>query len=228
MATLRPSRSTVIRSAASKMSWRLWEMRTTASPCSASRRTRSSTCRVWATPSAAVGSSRMTMREFHITARPIATDWRWPPDRLATCCRIERMRRHGEALQHLPRPRFHLGLLEAEEDVVRLTTEVHVLDDVEVVAEREVLVDDLDAEPGRVLRAVDRDLLPVRVHLALVHRVDPGDALDERRLAGAVVADERHDLAGPHLEVDVVEREDRAEALRDASRLEPRRHDACG
>ena len=29
------------------------------------------------------------MREFHITARPIATDWRWPPDRLATCCRIE-------------------------------------------------------------------------------------------------------------------------------------------
>ena len=44
---------------------------------------------------------------------------------------------------------------------MRLTTEVHVLDDVEVVAEREVLVDDLDAEPGRILRTVDRDLLPV-------------------------------------------------------------------
>ena len=66
-------------------------MRMTASPCSASRLTSSSTCRVWATPSAAVGSSRMTRREFHITARPIATDWRWPPERLATGCRIERI-----------------------------------------------------------------------------------------------------------------------------------------
>ncbi len=31
------------------------------------------------------------MREFHITARPIATDWRWPPERVATGCRIERI-----------------------------------------------------------------------------------------------------------------------------------------
>ena len=66
-------------------------MMTTARPWAASRATRSSTCRVWATPSAAVGSSRMTRREFHITARPIATDWRWPPERLATCCRMERI-----------------------------------------------------------------------------------------------------------------------------------------
>ena len=40
--------------------------------------------------------------------------------------------------------------------VVRLAAEVHVLDDVEVVAEREVLVDDLDPELGGVLRPVDR------------------------------------------------------------------------
>ena len=45
--------------------------------------------------------------------------------------------------------------------VVRLAAEVHVLDDVEVVAEREILVDDLDPELGRVLRAVDRDRLAV-------------------------------------------------------------------
>ena len=47
---------------------------------------------VWATPSAAVGSSRITSREFHITARATATDCRWPPDdRVATGCRIERI-----------------------------------------------------------------------------------------------------------------------------------------
>src|SRR2546430_4776232 len=59
----RPSRSTLIRVAASKMSCRLCEISTTASPCSARRRTRSSTCRVCATPRAAVGSSIMTTRE---------------------------------------------------------------------------------------------------------------------------------------------------------------------
>ena len=44
-------------------------------------------------------------------------------------------------------------------------------------------------------------------------RVDAGDALDERRLAGAVVADEGHDLAGRDVEVDLVERLHRAEAF---------------
>src|SRR5579862_238116 len=91
MPTLRPSRSTVIRCAVSNTSCRLWEMITTASPCSARRRTRSSTCSVWATPSAAVGSSRITSFEFHITARATATDCRWPPERVATGCRIERI-----------------------------------------------------------------------------------------------------------------------------------------
>ena len=49
-----------------------------------------------------------------------------------------------------------------------LAAEVHVLDDVEVVAEREILVDDLDPELGGVLRAVDRDGLAVEADLALV------------------------------------------------------------
>ena len=35
---------------------------------------------------------------------------------------------------------------------MHLATEEHVLHDVEVVAEREILVDDLDPELGRVLR----------------------------------------------------------------------------
>src|SRR3954452_1739122 len=53
-------RSTVMLSATSKMSCRLWEMSTTARPCSPRRLTRSSTCRVWPTPRAAVLQSRIT------------------------------------------------------------------------------------------------------------------------------------------------------------------------
>ena len=115
---------------------------------------------------------------------------------------------------------LHRRLLEPEEEVPDLAAQVHVLDDVEVVAEREILVDDLDPELRRVLRAVDRDLLAVEEDLAGVVAVDAGDALDERRLAGAVVADERHDLARAHLEVDVGQRLHRAERLREVADLE--------
>ena len=199
-----------------------------ASPCSARRLTRSSTCRVWATPSAAVGSSRMTTREFHITARATATDWRCPPESVATGCRIERIVVTDERLQRLGRPLLHRRLVQPEDRVVHLAAEVHVLDDVEVVAEREILVDDLDPEPRRVLRAVDRDRLAVEEHLARVDRVDPRDALDQRRLAGAVVADERHHLAVAHLEVDVARapgpsrRSSRCRAARGSGASSPR------
>src|SRR5206468_368463 len=56
--------------------------------------------------------------------------------------------------------------------------------------------------------------------LAAVDRVDAGDALDERRLARAVVADERGDLARVDGEVDVVQHVDGSEALVDARHLQ--------
>ena len=123
-------------------------------------------------------------------------------------------------LERLGRALLHGGLLEPEQPVTDLAAEEHVLDDVEVVAEREILVHDLDPEPGRVLRAVDAHGLAVEDDLAGVVAVDPGDALDQRRLARPVVADECHDLAVPHLEVDVGQRLDRAERLRQAANLE--------
>ena len=46
-------------------------------------------------------------------------------------------------------------------NVSLLATEEHVLHDVEVVAEREVLVDDLDAETGGIPRGVQVAVLPV-------------------------------------------------------------------
>ena len=129
------------------------------------------------------------------------------------------MRRDRQRLERLGRVLLHRRLGE-NLGPVDLAAEVHVLDDVEVVAEREILVDDLDPEPGGVLRPVDVHLLPLEQDPAAVGGVGAGDALDERRLAGAVVADERHHLAGADLEVDVVERLHRAERLGDVLQLE--------
>ena len=66
----------------------------------------------------------------------------------------------AKALERLRRTLLHRRLLEPEEEVPDLAAQVHVLDDVEVVAEREILVHDLDPELRRVLRAVDVTGLP--------------------------------------------------------------------
>ena len=129
----------------------------------------------------------------------------------------------GEAVQRFPRGALHARLVEHETDASPLPPQEHVGDDVEVVGEREILVDDLDAELGCVTRAVDVDVGPVVAHLAFVEWIDADDALDQRRLAGPVVADESHDLAAADLEIDPVERLDGAEGLRDPPKLEERR-----
>ena len=61
-------------------------------------------------------------------------------------------------------------------------------------------------EPSETLLAVEPDL-------ALVERMNAGDALHQRRLAGAVVAQQRQHLAAVGLQADAFQRMHRAEAL---------------
>ena len=100
--------------------------------------------------------------------------------------------------------------------------EEHVLDDVEVVAQREVLIHDLDPENGRIPRPVDRDRFAIEADLAGIDRVDAGQALHERRLARPVVPDECGDLALIDVEVDIVQHVHRTEALVDAPHRQQR------
>ena len=141
-----------------------------------------STIAVWATPSAAVGSSMITSFEFQSTALAMATDCRCPPDSDATSWRTDRTVVTASPLNVSASCLLHLLLVEAEVPQ-GLASEEHVLDDVEVVAEREVLVHGLDPERGRVARRADVDGLALPEDLAGVRRVDPGDALDQHRLA---------------------------------------------
>jgi hypothetical protein len=131
-------------------------------------------------------------------------------------------RGHRETLQRLLGPCLHRDLVQPAEAGGGLAPEVHVLHHVEVVGEREVLIDDLDPEPRGVLGPVHLHHFPVEDDLALVDRMDAGDALDQRRLARAVVAHQRHDLARRHVEVDLVEGLHGTEALGDAAQLEDR------
>ena len=62
--------------------------------------------------------------------------------------------------------------------------------------------------------------LAVHQHLPCVGLHGAGEHLDQRRLAGAVVADHAEDLVRPQVEIGVIERDDAAVALDQAARFE--------
>ena len=124
-----------------------------------------------------------------------------------------RHRAHRQARQRLACLPLHLAVVEERPHPTDLTAEEHVLGDVEVVGQGEVLVDELDPESGGRTRIGDRHRVPLEGDLPAVEAVDAGDALHQGRLPGAVVTDQRRDLPGMHLEVDVVEDVDGSEAL---------------
>ncbi len=64
------------------------------------------------------------------------------------------------------------------------------------------------------------DLLPVEQDLALVRAREPVQDVHQGGLAGAVLAEQRVDLARPDLEVDAVVGDDARISLRDATHLE--------
>ena len=78
-------------------------------------------------------------------------------------------------------------------------------------------------EVDRGSRRVDRHFLAVQEDLALVRVVEPVEDAHERRLAGAVLAEQGMDLTTDELEVDVVVGERTREALRDSAHLENQR-----
>jgi hypothetical protein len=87
--------------------------------------------------------------------------------------------------------------------------------DGEFVDQGEVLVDRVDPLRARVVDALGFVGPTVQPHAARVRLLEAGEDLDQRRLAGAVVAQQSQHLALAQVQVDVAQRRDRAEALRD-------------
>jgi hypothetical protein len=106
-------------------------------------------------------------------------------------------------------------LIEQDSRVHRLVCQDDVLGHRHDGDQHEVLVHHSDPTLDRGLGRADLDGLTVHQDLALVGRIEAVEDAHERRLPGAVLAEERVHLAAPEVEVDVVVREDAGEALRD-------------
>ena len=144
------------------------------------------------------------------------------------------LRGHRQRARGLPHVHAHV---EAGEDGLRvavhpapahegaavLVADEDVLRDVEVGEDRRLLVDRRDPVALRVGRALERHLLAVAADRPGVRRVDAGHDLDQRRLAGAVLAQQRVHLARVERQRHVGERLGGVEALGDALELEDRR-----
>ena len=125
----------------------------------------------------------------------------------------------GERLRGL---RLHVALAQdrnAEHAARQLAAHEEIGDHVDVRAERQVLVDGLDARRLGLRRRGKMPLGAVEDDAPGACRHAAGDDLDQRRFAGAVVAEQRHDLAATDVEADAAQRLDRAEMLGD--RVEP-------
>ena len=86
--------------------------------------------------------------------------------------------------------------------------------------EIELLMNDRNARPLGVLHAGELHRRAHEPDDAVVLDVNAGENLHQRRLAGAVLADQRMNLAGPEVEVDVDQGRDTAERLGDARDFE--------
>jgi hypothetical protein len=90
----------------------------------------------------------------------------------------------------------------------------------------ELLVDRDDPALLRVERARELDALALELDPALVRRLGTRQDLQERRLAGTVLAQKRMDLARCHREVDTVDGEHAGKGLPDAGHAQERRRSA--
>ena len=155
------------------------------------------------------------MSASQLTVRATAIAWRWPPESRATATSIRGMlipisSSAARASQ------LHLAVgEERDRPVDALAAQEEVVVDGQFVDQREVLVDGVDAFRARVVDAFRRVGLAVQEHLARVLLLEAAEDLDQRRLAGAVVAEQAEHLALAQVQVDVAQRGHRAEALGD-------------
>ena len=102
------------------------------------------------------------------------------------------------------------GFFQTKHDVLRGGEHVHEL---------EMLVYHAYAEIERVLRGAYHDLFPVDEYLPLVGEVNAGEHIHQRRLAAAVLAEQREDLSPVNVQPYLVVCHDLAERLCDVAHL---------
>ena len=220
---IRPWRTTTMRSQTWRMSVKRWLIIRIETPRALNCPIRPMRTRIFSLESAAVGSSRSSRRGWNWRARATATSWRWPPDKRADdAVRLE----VGAELAHdLARRLLHrrpVEELERAEAPPPLAAEKDIGGNIEIAAEREVLVDHLDAGGAGIERAAEATSRPSKRMVPVGRRVEAGQDFHQRRLAGAVVADQPDSLGRADREIDAVEGDNGSESLGDFRQLEQR------
>ena len=203
VATVRPSFSTVTRSPSWRTSPSRCEIQMIPTPSAASRRTTLNSASTSTSSRTADGSSRMSSLTECDNARAIET----------TCCcgRPQRRHRRGRGDVLVPEPGEQRGRLAVHRRPVQQRTAVafvaqeHVQGDRQMRDQVELLIDGGDAPTDRGVGVADRERLAFEPHLTRGRLDQPGDALDERGLAGAVLADQAVHLAAGHGQIDPIE-----------------------
>ena len=149
----------------------------------------------------------------------MASAFRSPPDRFSTSFLgvVEKDAHFGDGLQRLAR---HAVEVQEAPPAARLLAEEEVAGDVHDGDKSQVLVDDFKAFGPRLAGILPADLFPLVVDRSAGRREDSGHDLDERRFAGAVVADQPQDLAGVQVQVHAAQGLDMPETLVDVRHLD--------
>ena len=213
-----PLRMIVTRSHSSKTSSRRWETYTIATPSSRRDRRTVKTSRISVSVREAVGSSRISTRASVARARATATMVCCTGERSPASLRIDifwfRRSSCARASRRSARPSTipkRLGSCSPSRTFSATRRGRH---------DRELLVERHDAGLVRGAHVGEFDVLATAADLTGVGGVQACHHLDERGLAGAVLAEQRMDLTGLHREPDALERMDPVEALDDVDGFE--------
>ena len=144
---------------------------------------------------------------------------------------LRRQRQAARGTAHVERDaefcENRLGLAEhlrpADHGASILVADENVLRDIEIGKQQRFLIDRRNAHPLGLGRAGDRDAVSVQPDLAAVGLMNAGDDLNQRRLAGAVLAEQSMDFTGIKRKRYVLQRLRRVEPFGDAADIENRR-----
>ena len=189
-----PSRSTVTRSPMSNISSRWCDTYMIACPSSRSWWMRASSAFVSDSDSAVVGSSKMITRGDCPSTFAISTSWRVASDVSATGV-------FGSSHSSPTRSSISRAMppqlgRPGDPAAGRQAAHQQVLADGQVGQQAQLLVDDADAGVARLHRGRAADVAAPDLVRAAVALDGAGEDLDQRALAGAVLAGEAVDLAG--------------------------------
>jgi hypothetical protein len=121
----------------------------------------------------------------------------------------------------------HLGqaqrVVEEAGGAAAVAADLDIVEHRHAVEQRHVLEGATDADLRDAVARAPQDRLAFEQDVTAVWRVEPAEAVEERRLAGAVGTDQAGDLAGKNVERHAIESHDAAEADRDIAHAEQRR-----